>query len=169
MVLWHSAPDETGLVSNLSFLLSRHGNHSTAISKLSEGNEIFLDGPYGKDLGLTRVDVVVLAGKGMGIAGVLPLALDITLRRQHDTRIKTRIQEIMESLQQQSDEELSKEVVRLRSTRLFRDATRKVILFWSLDNNSQMEWVETQLRALQLMDPQNVSITPNKLGVPNDV
>ena len=155
---YNSPADESGHVSTISFLISRHGNHETAISKLCEGSLLFLDGPYGQEIDLTKEDILIIAAKGMGIAGVLPLAADLAIRRDHDNRIRARTEELTERLRKEGrNEELSKEIAYVKAMHLFRDATKKVILFWSLENSSQMEWVEKQLKWLQEMDPQNVS------------
>ncbi|EFY96526.1 ferredoxin reductase (FNR) [Metarhizium robertsii] len=121
---YNSPADKSGQVSTVSFLLSRHGNHETAISMLHEGSLLFLDGPYGQEVDLAKDDILILAAKGMGIAGVLPMVTDLALRRDHDNRIRERIQDLTE---------------RLRTE----------------ECNSQMEWVEKQLKWLQEMDPQN--------------
>ena len=154
---YDSPADENGLVSNLSFLLSRHGHHETAISRLREGSLLFLDGPYGQEVDLRTSDTVILVAKGMGIAGVLPLATELALRRDHDNRIKERIQNLTEKIQREgSSEELSREMAYVKAMHLFRDVTKKIILFWALENNSQMGWVEKQLKWLQELDPQKV-------------
>ncbi|KGQ02889.1 hypothetical protein BBAD15_g11886 [Beauveria bassiana D1-5] len=93
MALWHPT-EEPRLVSSVSFLLSRHGHHATAISKLGEGSCVLLDGPYGQDLALERQENVILVAKGMGIAGVLHIALDLAIRRFHDNSVKDRIEEL---------------------------------------------------------------------------
>ena len=155
---YNSPADKSGQVSTVSFLLSRHGNHETAISMLHEGSLLFLDGPYGQEVDLAKDDILILAAKGMGIAGVLPMVTDLALRRDHDNCIRERIQDLTERLRTEGNNEaLLKEIAYVKAMRLFRDATKKVILFWSLECNSQMEWVEKQLKWLQEMDPQNVS------------
>ncbi|KAF5120868.1 hypothetical protein E5D57_013204 [Metarhizium anisopliae] len=153
---YNSPADKSGQVSTVSFLLSRHGNHETAISMLHEGSLLFLDGPYGQEVDLAKDDILILAAKGMGIAGVLPMVTDLALRRDHDNRIRERIHDLTERLRTEGNNEaLLKEIAYVKAMRLFRDATKKVILFWSLECNSQMEWVEKQLKWLQEMDPQN--------------
>jgi hypothetical protein len=41
---------------------------------------------------------------------------------------------------------------------LFCDVTRKVDIFWTLDNNSQGLWVQRHIEALKQLDPNNVSL-----------
>lgn len=173
VAFWHAPDDGSQSVSNLRFLLSRHGSHGTAISRLKAGQFILLDGPYGQDLGLQRFQNIILAAKGMGIAGVLPLALHLALRRNHDDRIRDRIQHLSSvdvDLRKRQDtvsgenretviqqrKDIAEERLGLSRECLNRDSVKKVILFWSLEDNSQMEWVQERLKSLQKLDPENV-------------
>ncbi|KAK8144155.1 hypothetical protein G3M48_006241 [Beauveria asiatica] len=158
MALWHPT-EEPRLVSSVSFLLSRHGHHATAISKLGEGSCVLLDGPYGQDLALERQENVILVAKGMGIAGVLHVALDLAIRRFHDNSVKDRIEELKKLTRGTLDSAQSshhrREISELRQIKLFRDVTKKVIIFWSLEKNSQMDWVRKQMNELQGLDLHN--------------
>ena len=176
IAFWHGAYDESRRVTSLRFLLSRHGSHGAAISRLREGQSILLDGPYGQNLKLEDIQNVILSAKGMGIVGILPLALDLALRRKHDDGIRGRVQQISAEdmqlhgrLQATSGEEreslshrrqaLAEERTSLSKEYLHRDSVKKVIIFWSLESNSQMEWVQKQLETLQKLDPGNVGPT----------
>jgi hypothetical protein len=99
--------------------------------ELEKGQHISLDGPYGRDLKLHSFENVILTAEGIGIVGVLPLALRLAQRMQYDSE--------------------------QTSGSPFRDLTRHVDLFWKLDHNGQEKWVAEQLQALQALDPYNVS------------
>lgn len=161
MVLWHPT-EEPRLVSSVSFLLSRHGDHATAISQLSEGARVLLDGPYGEHHGLERRENVILVAKGIGIAGILHYALDLAIRRDHDNSVTDKINSLRDQARETADSTLrgryEKEISHLRQKKLFRDATKKVVLFWSLEKNAQMDWVQRQLMELQGLDSQNVRV-----------
>ncbi|PTB49514.1 hypothetical protein M431DRAFT_543199 [Trichoderma harzianum CBS 226.95] len=150
-----------GAITELTFLLSQRGNYAKAILQLREGQTILLDGPY-----------AVLAAKGMGIAAILPLALSLAARRHHDERVRENLgalsqknrailKEIssatgkeLEGLNKKKTE-LAKERQILLSKKLYRDAIKKIILFWSLESNAQIALAQEQLVALQALDPNN--------------
>ncbi len=166
MAVWHP-PEENRLVSSLSFLLSRRGSHATAVSRLSEGDIVLLDGPYGPNL---RQENVILVAKGVGISGVLPLMLDLAIRRYHDNSIEDKIQalnsdvhriRLSPSREPTPEESLhidqkQREISELRQIRPWRDSTRKIVLFWYLEKNSQMDWIQKQFAALQALDMHHV-------------
>ncbi|KAM5353325.1 hypothetical protein ACJZ2D_016774 [Fusarium nematophilum] len=170
---WHptDADSTTRELSNITFILSHSGDHKSAVRRLKAGSQILLDGPLGQDLGLGSYETVILLCKGIGIAGVLPMALALAERQQHDARLRSEREELSTQLASLSKEikerpemeddiqerkgDIVKKMLTLSRKPLFRDATRKVILFWSLDNNSQMVWVADQLKALQKLDPEN--------------
>ncbi|KAF4468232.1 NADPH oxidase [Fusarium albosuccineum] len=174
---WHPPDTDNSSeeLSHISFILSHSGGHSGAVHRLKAGARILLDGPLGQDLGLGSYETVILLAKGIGIAGVLPMALQLIERLQHDARVKDELQELSRLQQSILQEEKScgpeeqaaitdrkREVnvkrASLSRKPLFRDATKKVILFWSLDNNSQMDWIADQFKALQKLDPENVRL-----------
>ncbi|GAB0139085.1 hypothetical protein EsDP_00007300 [Epichloe bromicola] len=126
------------------------------IAQLKEARKLTLDGPYGQDLNLHLYENVFLAAQGVGIAGVLPWALELAQRRHHDNEIRYRIQYLAEEQAKLLREEktafgdrleeirkrrneLMLERKTLRSKRLFLDATTKVVLFWTLEDNLQMD------------------------------
>lgn len=173
VAFWHD-PDEahpSRKISSLSFLLTRRGSHAVALSRLQRGDRILLEGPFGQDLKLETSENIILSADGVGIAGILPLALELAERKKHDDNIKSEIQSIsrqQELLRQTALEnpesrdadkrlELQQRKLSLMKKPLFRDNTKKVDIFWSLDSNTQMDIVHDQLRALQQLDPENVS------------
>ena len=135
IVAWHK-PDEVvsrrGKVktTKLVFLVS----HQLRSLFFSQGQHLLLDGPYSRDLGLERFKKVILTAKGIGIAGILPLALGLAERKKHDGAVKGG-----------------------PGVTLFRDIARRVDLFWVLENNAQFQWLAGELAALQVLDPGNVS------------
>ena len=193
-------------VTSITMLVSNHSLHHPLW--LEKNQNLRLLGPYGRDLGLSGYETVILTAKGIGIAGVLPLALSLAERKLHDNRVKEeyssqnkdaknkkRSSEESKTLvnltakyshddrtnhaqgQEGSSEAYGKDSSRAtsldtergvgkellkrpidqrKSSRLFRDATRKVDLFWELERNCQDEWVSGELKALQSMDPHNV-------------
>lgn len=173
MEFWHPPESSYEAITELTFLLSRRGNHAKAISQLREGQTILLDGPYGINYELQTYETAVLAAKGMGIAAILPLALSLAARRHHDDRVRENLgalsqrnramlKEIssatgkeLESLSKKKAE-LAKERQKFLNKKLYRDAVKKIILFWSLENNEQIALAQEQLVALQALDPNNV-------------
>ncbi|KAF4448265.1 hypothetical protein F53441_8299 [Fusarium austroafricanum] len=171
VAFWH-LPDDVdpeGKSSNVSFLLSHSPSNVTALSVLQSGQHILLDGPFGQRLNTESYENVILLAKGMGIVGVLPIALRIAERRQHDNRVKAELQSLTQELQHlamkeesadpdsragiaKEREDTAKKRAALSRKPLFRDATKKIDLFWSLESNSQMELVAEQLKALQKLD-----------------
>ncbi|KAI1340611.1 hypothetical protein F5Y15DRAFT_45284 [Xylariaceae sp. FL0016] len=126
----------SGYSSDLVFLMYRQGTLSALTRREGSFQRVILDGPYGQDLRLHDYENVMLVAKGPGIAGVLPHALHLAGRRMHDMKYDI-------------DEQ------RERSAR-FRDKTRKVDLFWVLEDNSQQKWLREEFRSLQKLDPRNV-------------
>ncbi|KJZ69635.1 hypothetical protein HIM_10974 [Hirsutella minnesotensis 3608] len=166
VAFWHDPQENSHAVSSLQFLLSRRGSHRDIISKLKEGQGVLLDGPYGQDIGVQHYQNVILAAKGMGIVGILPLALQLLLRRNHDNRIRNRLQNLSEAdmmLRRQQEKasiiqkrkDIATERLDLTKQCLNRDSVKKIILFWALESNPQMQWVDQQLKALQRLDPEN--------------
>ncbi|KAF5254330.1 hypothetical protein FOXYS1_14413 [Fusarium oxysporum] len=174
VAFWHP-PDDVdpeGKSSNVSFLLSHCTANVAALSVLQTGQRILLDGPFGQRLEPHSYENVILLAKGMGIAGILPLALGLAERRQHDNRIRAELQRLTQRSQSLLREEgsadlddratiareraeVAKQRITLSRKPLFRDATKKIDLFWSLESNSQMDLVADQLRSLQQLDPDN--------------
>lgn len=171
---WHHPDDVTPCerISNISFLLSRRGSHAVALAQLAKSQRVLLEGPFGKNLNLNRYENIILAAEGIGIAGVLPLALELAERKRHDDRIRDEIQLVSQQLEglrtQAANPETGEEMLEQRrhllqrrssllKKPLFRDATRKVDIFWSLQNNANMTAIQAQLYSLQRLDPENVS------------
>lgn len=144
-------------VTNLTFLIQpRSGltarlRRELRLSELSSGkaksrSPILFDGPYGQHLSLERYETVMLVAKGIGVAGVLPYAGYLMQRNYHDAEIKRLLR--LESTPNKGE---------LRNS-LYRDATRKVDLFWELERNCHEDWISDHLRTLQDQDPDRVSV-----------
>lgn len=175
MAMWHP-PDEhspSQRLSHISLLMTQRGSYAAALANLQQGQRILLDGPYGQNLRPKLYENVILAVKGMGIAGVLPLALEFAERRQHDNGTKSKLQALWRRLEElsaqieasrgdkrdaivQQREKISKEREALARKPLFRDATKRIDLFWSLESDSEPDLVAEELRDLQKLDPGNV-------------
>ncbi|PKK42014.1 hypothetical protein CI102_12844 [Trichoderma harzianum] len=172
MAFWYPPESSYGTITELTFLLSRRGNHAKAISQLREGQTILLDGPYGINYELQTYETAVLAAKGMGIAAILPLALSLAARRHHDDRVRENLgtlsqrnramlKEISSATGEELERlgkkkaELAKERQKFLAKKLYRDAVKKIILFWSLESNEQIALAQEQLVALQALDPNN--------------
>ncbi|KAL7905999.1 hypothetical protein GGI35DRAFT_488223 [Trichoderma velutinum] len=164
--------ESRGSVSEITLLIPRPNNNTPTFLKLKNGQKILLSGPYGKMEDLGCYKNVVLATKGVGLAAVLPLALNFALRRDHDIRMRNRWQQIHKNRQtvekelaisdgsrfeslSQRNAELERERDSLSKTKLYRDKVKRIDLFWSLESNDQMEWAVEQLKALQALDLPN--------------
>lgn len=175
MVYWYPPENDAEEVKEVTFLLSNISYNAATTLRLQEGQFILLDGPYGQDLQLHKQQNLVLAAKGIGIAAILPLALGIAVRRRHDDIHRAKLQKTSYMLEEvvrnknklspnervpflQKEKLLTQQQEELGKKRLHRDAIKKVDLFWTLEDNSQMAWALNELRALKNLDPKNVSI-----------
>ena len=136
MVVWRDPGQMFTEPGDLTFLVSHQDRRSRSFHP-EKDHKLFLDGPYGRDLGLQHYETVILAAKGIGIVGVLGSALHLLERQKHDAAMK-------------------RQASKTSKPHLFRDTTRKVDIFWSLEHKSQEEWVASELRSLQELDTANV-------------
>ena len=74
-----------------------------------------LSGPYGGDLSMGAFETLILAGEGIGIAGILPFALSLLSRKKRDKQNKGDVP-------------------------LHCDITRCIDLVWKLDDNRQYDY-----------------------------
>lgn len=137
---WIQDPEGSNHSTQLTFLMQRQGHIAALAKNEASLANVYIDGPYGHDLQLHEFENVVLAAKGIGIAGVLPYAAYLARRKQFDAAHTLR-NTLSESPPKES---------------LFRDMTRKVDLFRVLEDNGQQKWIEEELQALQGLDPENV-------------
>lgn len=125
-----------GRGNEIGFLLSENKkvfNYSSF--KIRKG--LRLDGLYGRNIDLWNYKSVILAAKGMGIAGILSSALFLFDRHNLNTMAKK------ESISFDNNG-----AIRYKN-RIFRNRTRKIILIWILEDNCQEDWAAAQIRNLQ--------------------
>jgi NAD(P)H-flavin reductase len=81
-VMWYAPENvsDANEVTDVAFLIS-HRSRALRSMRFSRGQRLLLDGPYGQDLGLQHFETVMLAAKGIGILGILPLALNLFKRQ----------------------------------------------------------------------------------------
>lgn len=176
IAFWHVPDTSTPSyhLSTVSFLLAHHNNYAIALSRLREGDRIRLEGPFGQRSDLSSYETVMLVAKGNGIAGVLPIALELAERRRHDDLIKIRIKELAEedkNLVEDAKNAKGKKKIKASQRRVeikeeretlhrksrFRDLAKSIDLYWSLETVSQAELIRKELKALQELDPHNAS------------
>ncbi|GKU05314.1 unnamed protein product [Fusarium langsethiae] len=179
MAFWH-VPDTTTpsyCLSTVSFLLAHRNSCAAALARLQEGDRIRLEGPFGQKMDLSSYESVMLVAQGNGIAGVLPIALELAERRRHDDLIKSRIRELTKEAKTLDEEiksargkkrnkvsqkrmEVGEEKEMLQRKPRFRDVAKSIDLYWSLETVSQPELIRRELKALQELDPHNASVLP---------
>lgn len=116
--------------SDIVFLIDLTESHHVSWA-LSPQQTVLLDGPY-RDTALQTYDTVIMIAQGTGITKILPLVAGLAARRVYDKSGSP-------------------------ETTWFRDRTRRVDLFWWLDDNKQAQSISEQLQNLQALDPENVS------------
>lgn len=112
----------------LTFLIQPRRGLSARLAMQTSIQNVVFDGPYGRDLCLERYETVMLVAQGIGIAGVLPYAHHLVDWKFHkNTSYKRAVM------------------------------TRKLDLYWLLEENYQEEWVGGYLKQLQQKDMGRVS------------
>ena len=157
----HSSNEDCGYATKLTFLLL---NTPSLSRLLTQDSPIILDGPYGPNIKLDRFDTVVLAAKGIGIAGVLPFVLHLAYRKHQDQERKKSMKERMrEDIKWRSQGQGGARYGKPPPEQfapLKLDRTRRITLLWVLEDRSQINWASQQLRALAGFDARRVRI-PN--------
>ena len=110
----------------LQFLVDSRFLDKSRISRVS------MAGPYGRNIHVERFETVLLIAEGMGIAGIVPFALDLARRKSR-----------RESW---------------RPSRRPEDLTQQVALIWKLDHPEQEEVASAQLSYLIDLDQEVVSL-----------
>lgn len=108
--------------SELSFLIEPQNGMSADLLTRNSLRTVTIDRPYGKNLHLEDRETVILVAYGIGIAGILLHVRHITYRR----------------LSKQLDHESYRRGL----------LTRKVDVFWVLEDNGQEEWVSDWIAEL---------------------
>jgi hypothetical protein len=116
----------------LSFLIQPQDGVSADLAGRKSIRRVILDGPYGKDLHLDSCETIILIASGVGIAGILPYARHMTERRLLP------------------DEDWAYQYRRGL-------ITRKIDVYWVLEDNSQEEWAADWIRELHDIDKKNVT------------
>lgn len=172
----------------VTFLIHAQNGLSTRLARSISPPELYLDGPYGRNLQLGRYKTVILVGDGIGIAGILPYAQHLAERKRLDTWVKEKFKKCQEALKSEQDQyframskaragryeadcaasyermmEIREELRNLRKKNLHRDFTHKVDLFWVLDGNYQHQWVNDRLKKLQESDSARVRVCRNRI------
>ncbi len=115
--------DDPIKAKNLSFLIEPHNGLSADLIRRNSLRTVTLDGPYGIDHRIEDHEMVILVAKGIGIAGVLSYVRYLLDMRFHQDR-------------------------RYRRALM----TRKIDLFWVLDDNCQEDWISKWLSELKEKD-----------------
>jgi len=117
--------------TELSFLIQPQRGLSEALISRNAVRSVIVDGPYGKDLCLEKYETVILAAKGIGIAGILPYIRHMTYRKVSK----------------------DKEYEAYRRGLI----TRKIDVFWVLEDNCQEDWISEWIVNLREKDSEKVN------------
>lgn len=131
--------DYASAAKTLSFLIQPRGGISSDLIGRKSIPRVILDGPYGKDLHLDNCETVILIARGIGIAGILPYARHMTDRRVLPD--KNWAYEYRRDL-----------------------ITRKIDLYWVMEDNHEEEWVSDWVGQLRELDYKNVHLLAIYLG-----
>jgi len=127
MITWW---DDTMNATTMSFLIQPLGGISSALVARNSLGSVIIDGPYGKDHHLEDYENVILIARGIGIAGILPYIRHMAYRR------------------------LSKNAQYEAYRRGM--ITRKLDVFWVIEDESQEDLVKEWLLELQQKDSERV-------------
>ena len=146
---WYD-PSSTGSATSVEFFIAKER------PRFKINQRWLIDGPYGYDLKLHRVENVILAAKGVGGIGILSFALDLLERRQHD-REEIEWSSVKRGQSSRAMGWVARKTheiwpVRKTSPALLRDATSKIVILWKLDYNAQDQLMAKQLQKLQQAD-----------------
>jgi hypothetical protein len=88
MLVWGpEASDDSPEEKLITFVIS-HGSCTSGLLQLCSGQEILLDGPYGRDMKATACTTMVLAARGPGIVGLLSFASHQVGQHKHKSSRK---------------------------------------------------------------------------------
>ncbi|KAM3066447.1 hypothetical protein ACMFMG_012033 [Clarireedia jacksonii] len=116
--------------TELSFLIEPQNGISADLTSRNYVRNVKVDGPYGEDLKLHDYETVILVAKGIGIAGLIPYTRSLTYRR----------------LNTDKDYDTYRRGL----------ITRKIDLYWVLDDNSEQQWVHEWFNKLRGKDSKNL-------------
>ena len=123
--------DNSMKAMNISFLIQPQKGISHDLMTRNSIRRVVLDGPYGKDLHLEAFEAVVLIAKGIGIAGILPYIRHMVYRRVSEDKENAAYKRGL--------------------------ITRKIDVYWVLEDNSQDRWIKEWATELQKKDSGKVS------------
>lgn len=126
MIMWW---DNSLRAKTLSFLVQPQRGFSHDLTSRTSA-KIVMDGPYGKDLHLEQYETMILVAQGIGIAAILPHVRHMTYRK---------------AAQDKKYESFRRGLI-----------TRKIDVYWVVDDNFQINWVFEWLAKLQLVDSSKV-------------
>lgn len=115
----------------LTFLVSASHRHHQLL-QVNMGQKLRIEGPYGVNHCLGEYETVILAAKGMGIAGVMSHALHLAARKKHDNDARQRSKRIQDA-----------------NEPILGDLSRRVDLVWWLEHEKQEVWLRNQFKDLQ--------------------
>ncbi|KAF7943008.1 hypothetical protein EAE96_010954 [Botrytis aclada] len=137
--------DDSMKATKLSFLIEPSNGLTSDLVGRGSLRRVVMDGPYGKDLRLEDFENVILVAKGIGIAGIIPYVRSLTYRRVNKDK---------------SHESYRRGLI-----------TRKIDLYWILEDNCQEDWISDWLVDLQMRDSEKIFLNcmcfyPHKIMKP---
>ncbi|KAI0810003.1 hypothetical protein GGR55DRAFT_647619 [Xylaria sp. FL0064] len=107
-----------------------------------------LQGPFSEGLELGQFETILLMAQGRGIAGLLPLALFLLERKEHDVWVKGI----------PNRDATTKTSFYKNSFQLHNDKVRKVDLYWKLENEAFDDAVIDYLESLRSLEKGNIRL-----------
>jgi predicted ferric reductase len=127
--------DNSMEATKISILIEPQNGLSAELAARNMIRSVVVDGPYGKDLRLQDFENVILVAKGIGIAGIIPYVRSLTYRRVSKGK---------------EHESYRRGLI-----------TRKIDLYWVLEDNCQEDWVSDWLVDLRMRDSEKVIFPRN--------
>ncbi|EDN93487.1 hypothetical protein SS1G_09354 [Sclerotinia sclerotiorum 1980 UF-70] len=127
--------DDSLKATKVSFLIEPSNGLTSKLIGRGSLRSVVMDGPYGKDLRLDNFETVILVAKGIGIAGIIPYVRSLTYRRVNKDK---------------NYDSYRRGLI-----------TRKIDLYWVLEDNCQEDWISDWLVDLQMRDSEKVVIHCN--------
>jgi len=123
--------DDSMRATSLSFLVQPHNGVSSDLIRRNSLRSVRIDGPYGKDLELEKYETVILVAKGIGIAGIIPYVRHLAYRKLSTGK---------------AHEAYRRGLI-----------TRKIDVYWMLEDNAQEDWISDWIIDLREKDSQKAS------------
>ncbi|KAJ8062059.1 hypothetical protein OCU04_009838 [Sclerotinia nivalis] len=137
--------DDSLKATKVSFLIEPSNGLTSKLIGRGSLRSVVMDGPYGKDLRLDNFETVILVAKGIGIAGIIPYVRSLTYRRVNKDK---------------NYDSYRRGLI-----------TRKIDLYWVLEDNCQEDWISDWLVDLQMRDSEKLILNctcfyPRKMTKP---